>query len=100
MEELLCPRSLFAVSNGLFAPTCVQWKEAEEKEFHLQSEKKASALSDASRKWFLRQETSAALEHEGEWTGPALCQTPLHAVTTGNATALSVTFIQIMLGGQ
>lgn len=41
-----------------------RWKEAEEKEFHLQSAKKASALSDASRKWFLRQETSAALEHE------------------------------------
>ncbi|GAB1299377.1 TBC1 domain family member 31 [Apodemus speciosus] len=33
--------------------------------FRLQSEKKTSALSDASRKWFLRQETSAALEHEG-----------------------------------
>lgn len=41
-----------------------KWKEAEEKEFHLQSEKKASALSDASRKWFLGQETNAALKHE------------------------------------
>ncbi|XP_021500924.1 TBC1 domain family member 31 isoform X4 [Meriones unguiculatus] len=39
-----------------------RWKEAEEKQFHLQSEKKASALSDASRRWFLKQETSAALE--------------------------------------
>uniref|UniRef100_A0A8C6QM66 TBC1 domain family member 31 n=1 Tax=Nannospalax galili TaxID=1026970 RepID=A0A8C6QM66_NANGA len=42
-----------------------KWKEAEEKEFHLQSEKKAAALSDASRKWFLQQEISAALEHAG-----------------------------------
>uniref|UniRef100_A0A8C5YPV8 TBC1 domain family member 31 n=1 Tax=Marmota marmota marmota TaxID=9994 RepID=A0A8C5YPV8_MARMA len=41
-----------------------KWKEAEEKGFHLRSEKKASALSDESRKWFLQQEMSAALEHE------------------------------------
>lgn len=52
-----------------FCPTRVQWKEAEEKELHLESEKRASALSDASRKWFLKQETSAALEH-----GDLLCE--------------------------
>ena len=44
----------------------MQWKEAEEKESHLESEKRASALSDASRKWFLKQETSAAREHGGD----------------------------------
>ncbi|XP_041528493.1 TBC1 domain family member 31 isoform X3 [Microtus oregoni] len=43
-----------------------QWKEAGEKELHLESEKRASALSDASRKWFLKQETSAAREHGGD----------------------------------
>ncbi|KAM5281257.1 TBC1 domain family member 31 isoform 6-T6 [Ctenodactylus gundi] len=42
-----------------------KWKEAKEKEFRLQSEKKASALSDASRRCFLKQEMSAALEHAG-----------------------------------
>lgn len=52
------------VLNAMMEEEAKKWKEAEEKEFHLQSEKKASALSDASRKWFLRQETSAALEHE------------------------------------
>ncbi|KAL2767179.1 TBC1 domain family member 31 isoform 9, partial [Daubentonia madagascariensis] len=40
-----------------------KWKEAEEKEFYLTSEKKGAALSDASRKWFLNQEISAAVEH-------------------------------------
>ncbi|OBS67011.1 hypothetical protein A6R68_04445, partial [Neotoma lepida] len=58
--QVVCFRFLM-----VFLPCCVQWKEAKEKEFHLQSEKKASALSDASRKWFLK-ETSAALEHGGE----------------------------------
>uniref|UniRef100_G3T2Y3 TBC1 domain family member 31 n=1 Tax=Loxodonta africana TaxID=9785 RepID=G3T2Y3_LOXAF len=38
-------------------------EEAEEKEFRLRSEKRASALSDASRKWFLEQELSDALDH-------------------------------------
>ncbi|XP_030651277.1 TBC1 domain family member 31 isoform X9 [Nomascus leucogenys] len=40
-----------------------KWKEAEGKELHLRSAKKASALSDASRKWFLKQEINAAVEH-------------------------------------
>ncbi|XP_073855499.1 TBC1 domain family member 31 isoform X23 [Macaca fascicularis] len=40
-----------------------KWKEAEGKEFCLRSAKKASALSDASRKWFLKQEINAAVEH-------------------------------------
>ncbi|NP_001350082.1 TBC1 domain family member 31 isoform 9 [Homo sapiens] len=40
-----------------------KWKEAEGKEFRLRSAKKASALSDASRKWFLKQEINAAVEH-------------------------------------
>ncbi|XP_010603885.1 TBC1 domain family member 31 isoform X4 [Fukomys damarensis] len=40
-----------------------KWKEAEEKESHLRSEKKAAALSDASRKWFLKKGMCAALEY-------------------------------------
>ncbi|XP_025778288.1 TBC1 domain family member 31 isoform X7 [Puma concolor] len=40
-----------------------KWEEAKEKDFHLKSEKKASALSDASRKWFLEKELDDALEH-------------------------------------
>ncbi|XP_052603800.1 TBC1 domain family member 31 isoform X3 [Peromyscus californicus insignis] len=52
--------------NAMMREEAKKWKEAEGKEFHLRSEKKAAALSDASRKWFLRQETSAALEHGGE----------------------------------
>ncbi|XP_058131963.1 TBC1 domain family member 31 isoform X7 [Dasypus novemcinctus] len=41
-----------------------KWEEAEGKKFHLRSEKRASALSDASRKLFLEQELSDALEHD------------------------------------
>ncbi|XP_038934721.1 TBC1 domain family member 31 isoform X4 [Rattus norvegicus] len=52
------------VLDAMMEEEAKKWKEAREKEFHLQSEKKASALSDASRKWFLGQETNAALEHE------------------------------------
>uniref|UniRef100_A0A8C2NZK5 TBC1 domain family member 31 n=1 Tax=Capra hircus TaxID=9925 RepID=A0A8C2NZK5_CAPHI len=33
-----------------------EWEEAEEKDFHLKSEKKTAALSDASRRWFLEKE--------------------------------------------
>uniref|UniRef100_A0A8D0WRJ9 TBC1 domain family member 31 n=1 Tax=Sus scrofa TaxID=9823 RepID=A0A8D0WRJ9_PIG len=36
-------------------------EEAEEKDLHLKSEKKASALSEASRKWFLEKEINDAL---------------------------------------
>ncbi|ELW49080.1 WD repeat-containing protein 67 [Tupaia chinensis] len=49
--------------NAMKEEEAKKWKEAEEKEFHLRSEKNASALSDASRKWFLKQELNAALEH-------------------------------------
>uniref|UniRef100_A0A8D2HMD6 TBC1 domain family member 31 n=1 Tax=Urocitellus parryii TaxID=9999 RepID=A0A8D2HMD6_UROPR len=51
------------VLNAMMEEEAKKWKEAEEKGFHLRSEKKASALSDESRKWFLQQEMSAALEH-------------------------------------
>ncbi|XP_023574585.1 TBC1 domain family member 31 [Octodon degus] len=44
------------------ARLCEKWKQADEKEFHLRSEKKTSASSDASRRAFLKRETSAALE--------------------------------------
>ncbi|XP_057647628.1 TBC1 domain family member 31 isoform X1 [Chionomys nivalis] len=54
------------VLNAMMKEEAKKWKEAEEKELHLESEKRASALSDASRKWFLKQETSAALEHGGD----------------------------------
>uniref|UniRef100_A0A7N5JY07 TBC1 domain family member 31 n=1 Tax=Ailuropoda melanoleuca TaxID=9646 RepID=A0A7N5JY07_AILME len=39
-----------------------KWEEAKEKDFHLKSEKKASALADASRRWFLEKEINDALE--------------------------------------
>lgn len=52
------------VLDAMMEEEAKKWKEAREKEFHLQSEKKASALSNASRKWLLGQETNAALEHE------------------------------------
>ncbi|XP_008836213.1 TBC1 domain family member 31 isoform X1 [Nannospalax galili] len=58
-------RKEIEVLNSVVQEEAKKWKEAEEKEFHLQSEKKAAALSDASRKWFLQQEISAALEHAG-----------------------------------
>ncbi|XP_040835291.1 TBC1 domain family member 31 isoform X7 [Ochotona curzoniae] len=51
-----------------------QWKEAEEKEFYLRSERKAAALSDASRRWFLEQQISAAAEHS---------ETPSHGDMSG-----------------
>ncbi|KAM5281253.1 TBC1 domain family member 31 isoform 2-T2 [Ctenodactylus gundi] len=51
--------------NAMKEEEAKKWKEAKEKEFRLQSEKKASALSDASRRCFLKQEMSAALEHAG-----------------------------------
>ncbi|KAM6170767.1 TBC1 domain family member 31 isoform 2-T2 [Erethizon dorsatum] len=56
-------RKEMEVLNAMMEKDAEKWKEAEEKDFHLKSEKKASALSDASRKWFLKQEMSAALEH-------------------------------------
>ncbi|XP_069847443.1 TBC1 domain family member 31 isoform X3 [Dipodomys merriami] len=49
--------------NAMMEEEAKKWKEAEEKEFHLRAEKKASSLSDTSRNWFLKQELSAALEH-------------------------------------
>lgn len=84
----------------------MQWKEAEGKEFHLRSEKKAAALSDASRKWFLRQETSAALEHggeplsEGEWAWDLHCCGLLNMVSFQEYILQVgfVAFLQIMLG--
>ncbi|XP_033059147.1 TBC1 domain family member 31 isoform X7 [Trachypithecus francoisi] len=49
--------------NAMVEQEAKKWKEAEGKEFCLRSAKKASALSDASRKWFLKQEINAAVEH-------------------------------------
>ncbi|KAH0509588.1 TBC1 domain family member 31 [Microtus ochrogaster] len=54
------------VLNAMMKEEAKKWKEAEEKELHLESVKRASALSDASRKWFLKQETSAVREHSGD----------------------------------
>ncbi|XP_008577817.1 PREDICTED: TBC1 domain family member 31 [Galeopterus variegatus] len=56
-------RKEIEVLNAMMAEEAKKRKEAEEKEFYLRSEKKASALSDASRKCFLQQEISDALEH-------------------------------------
>ncbi|KAM7075431.1 TBC1 domain family member 31 isoform 1-T1 [Molossus nigricans] len=49
------------VLNAMMGKETEKWQEAEEKDFQLKSEKKASALSDASRKWFLEKETQDAL---------------------------------------
>ncbi|XP_064240630.1 TBC1 domain family member 31 isoform X2 [Aotus nancymaae] len=49
--------------NAMVEEEAKKWKEAEGKEFDLRSAKKASALSDAPRKWFLKQEINAAVEH-------------------------------------
>ncbi|XP_069322127.1 TBC1 domain family member 31 isoform X2 [Eulemur rufifrons] len=51
------------VLNAMLEEEAKKWKEAEEKEFYLRSEKKTAALSDASRKQFLNREISAAVEH-------------------------------------
>uniref|UniRef100_A0A673UCE3 TBC1 domain family member 31 n=1 Tax=Suricata suricatta TaxID=37032 RepID=A0A673UCE3_SURSU len=51
------------VLNAMVGEGAKKWEEAKEKDFHLKSEKKASALSDASRKWFLEKELHDALEH-------------------------------------
>ncbi|XP_057591897.1 TBC1 domain family member 31 isoform X11 [Hippopotamus amphibius kiboko] len=51
------------VLNAMMEGETKKWQEAEEKDFHLKSEKKAAALSDASRRWFLEKETHDALEH-------------------------------------
>ncbi|XP_017386211.1 TBC1 domain family member 31 isoform X2 [Cebus imitator] len=49
--------------NAMVEEEAKKRKEAEGKEFDLRSAKKASALSDASRKCFLKQEINAAIEH-------------------------------------
>ncbi|XP_011804686.1 PREDICTED: TBC1 domain family member 31 [Colobus angolensis palliatus] len=56
-------RKEIKILNAMVEQEAKKWKEAEGKEFCLRSAKKASALSDASRKWFLKQEINAAVEH-------------------------------------
>ncbi|XP_055204684.1 TBC1 domain family member 31 isoform X10 [Gorilla gorilla gorilla] len=56
-------RKEIEIINAMVEEEAKKWKEAEGKEFRLRSAKKASALSDASRKWFLEQEINAAVEH-------------------------------------
>ncbi|XP_058420868.1 TBC1 domain family member 31 isoform X7 [Diceros bicornis minor] len=56
-------RKEIEVLNAMSEEEAKKWKEAEEKDFHLKSERKASALSDASRKWFLEKEINDAVEH-------------------------------------
>nr|XP_054416821.1 TBC1 domain family member 31 isoform X2 [Pongo abelii] len=56
-------RKEIEIINAMVEEEAKKWKEAEGKEFCLRSAKKASALSDASRKWFLKQEINAAVEH-------------------------------------
>jgi len=51
------------VLDAMMGKEAKKWEEAKEKDFHLKSEKKASALADASRKWFLEKEINDALEH-------------------------------------
>ncbi|XP_063525124.1 TBC1 domain family member 31 isoform X12 [Pongo pygmaeus] len=56
-------RKEIEIINAMVEEEAKKWKEAEGKEFCLRSAKKASALSDASRKWFLKQEINATVEH-------------------------------------
>ncbi|XP_053415623.1 TBC1 domain family member 31 isoform X2 [Nycticebus coucang] len=56
-------RKEIGVLNAMMEEEAKKWKEAEEKKLYLRSAKKTSALSDASRKWFLNQEINAAVEH-------------------------------------
>ncbi|KAK2500281.1 hypothetical protein MC885_018931 [Smutsia gigantea] len=56
-------RKEIEVLNAMMREEAKKWEEAKEKDFILKSEKKASALSDASRKWFLENEISDASEH-------------------------------------
>nr|KAF6405775.1 TBC1 domain family member 31 [Rousettus aegyptiacus] len=56
-------RKEIEVLNAMMEEEANKWEEAEEKDFCLKLEKKASALSDASRKWFLEKELDDALEH-------------------------------------
>ncbi|XP_063499608.1 TBC1 domain family member 31 isoform X14 [Symphalangus syndactylus] len=56
-------RKEIEIINAMVEEEAKKWKEAEGKELRLRSAKKASALSDASRKWFLKQEINAAVEH-------------------------------------
>ncbi|XP_047278383.1 TBC1 domain family member 31 isoform X6 [Homo sapiens] len=65
-------RKEIEIINAMVEEEAKKWKEAEGKEFRLRSAKKASALSDASRKWFLKQEINAAVEH---------AENPCHKVT-------------------
>ncbi|XP_037358020.1 TBC1 domain family member 31 isoform X5 [Talpa occidentalis] len=51
------------VLNAMMGEEARKWEEAEEKDFYLQSEKKAAALSDASRKLFLEKELNDAFEY-------------------------------------
>nr|XP_031547149.1 TBC1 domain family member 31 isoform X3 [Vicugna pacos] len=56
-------RKEIEVLDAMMEAEAKKWEEAEEKDFHLKSEKKAAALSDASRKWFLEKEINDAAEH-------------------------------------
>nr|XP_031295430.1 TBC1 domain family member 31 isoform X3 [Camelus dromedarius] len=56
-------RKEIEVLDAMMEAETKKWEEAEEKDFHLKSGKKAAALSDASRKWFLEKEINDAAEH-------------------------------------
>ncbi|XP_044770236.1 TBC1 domain family member 31 isoform X8 [Neomonachus schauinslandi] len=62
-----------------------EWEEAKEKDFHLKSEKKASALADASRKWFLEKEINDALEHAEHLYSKAVPSYPNGQVASSGA---------------
>ncbi|XP_055965788.1 TBC1 domain family member 31 isoform X2 [Sorex fumeus] len=51
------------VLNAMMGHEAEKWKEAEEKDFYLKSEKKESAVSDALRKRFLEKELKDSIEH-------------------------------------
>ncbi|XP_037022645.2 TBC1 domain family member 31 [Artibeus jamaicensis] len=54
------------VLNAMLGKEVKKWEEAAEKDFRLNLEREASALSDASRRSFLEQEIHDALEHAAQ----------------------------------
>ncbi|XP_044770230.1 TBC1 domain family member 31 isoform X2 [Neomonachus schauinslandi] len=73
------------VLDAMMGEEAKKWEEAKEKDFHLKSEKKASALADASRKWFLEKEINDALEHAEHLYSKAVPSYPNGQVASSGA---------------
>ncbi|XP_034867735.1 TBC1 domain family member 31 isoform X1 [Mirounga leonina] len=73
------------VLDAMMGEEAKKWEEAKEKDFHLKSEKKALALADASRKWFLEKEINDALEHAEHLYSKAVPSYPNGQVASSGA---------------